>query len=85
MTLSPKSNDRQTDLSRKSANTLLVTTIADTTWRMFVPPIGCTFIGIWLDHVFNSIPWFTTSAIVIGFSASILLVVLQLRKLRKNK
>lgn len=84
MTLSPKSNDRLTDLPRQSAVTLLITTIADTTWRMFVPTIGGTILGIWLDHSFDVAPLWTIVMVSIGFLATVLLIALQIRNLRKK-
>lgn len=84
MTTSPKSNDRQTNSPDFSAITMLFTTIADTTWRMFVPTIGGTIIGIWLDRSFGTVPLFTISLITLGTLTSILLVIVQLRGLRKK-
>lgn len=84
MTLSPKSNDRQTNLPPRLAFKLLATVIADTTWRMFVPTIGGTFLGIWLDHYFDTAPCWTIVMVSVGFLTTILLITLQVRKLRKK-
>jgi len=83
MTKSPKSNDRAADLPRSVAILLLIT-IADTTWRVFIPTIGGTLIGIRLDHIFNTAPWWTVITISIGIITSLLLVILQLRSARKK-
>ncbi|MEI7918153.1 MAG: AtpZ/AtpI family protein [Candidatus Saccharibacteria bacterium] len=83
MTGSPKANDDKVKQPR-SAAILLSLTILDTTVRMFVPTIGGTFVGIALDHIFNTVPVFTAVMIIVGFSVSILLVVTQLKGFKKK-
>lgn len=82
MMQSPKPNDRLTILPNSPAILLLVT-IADTTWRMFLPTIIGTLIGVGLDNLFdNKRPWFTIVMVIIGSFISALLVAMQFRKLR---
>lgn len=83
MTRSPKSNDRAADLPRSVA-ILLLATIADTTWRVFVPTIGGTLVGIKLDHLYNTAPWWTVATIITSTVISILLIILQIKSVRKK-
>ena len=83
MTGSPIANDDKLKQPR-SAAILLSLTILDTTVRMSVPPIAGTFVGIALDHLFNTVPVFTAIMVIVGFSASILLVVMQLKGFKKK-
>ena len=62
---------------------LLFMTALDTTWRTFVPTIGGTFLGVWLDHVFGIAPIATIICILAGFATSALLITLQIRRVRK--
>jgi uncharacterized membrane protein YdbT with pleckstrin-like domain len=80
---SPEYENMAADKPRSVANLLFIT-IADTTWRAFVPTIGGTFVGIWFDHSFNTAPLWTTIMICVGFITSISLVVMQLRGLKKK-
>jgi F0F1-type ATP synthase assembly protein I len=64
---------------------LLLTTIADTTWRAFVPTIGGTILGVTLDNLTGRAPLFTTIAIVLGFGTAVLLVALQIRRVRRQR
>jgi F0F1-type ATP synthase assembly protein I len=61
---------------------LLLATIADTTWRMFGPILGGVFLGIWLDHSWNSKPAATVACLVLGTALAAWLIVLQLRRVR---
>jgi hypothetical protein len=64
---------------------LLFATVADTTWRAFVPKIGGTILGIMLDNTFHTAPLLTTILIVVGFALSVLLIVLQIRSVRRQR
>ena len=57
--------------------------IADPTGRMFVPSIGCTFLGIWADGEFGTTPWLLFTGVVVGFLIAALAVRLQYEKLLK--
>lgn len=80
----PKTSDADT-VSAPSSTTvlLLVGTVADTTWRLFVPTIGGTILGIWLDHTFDTRPWATVVCVIIGTAISLGLIYLQIRKVQK--
>ncbi len=69
--------------TRKSASMLLLATALDTTWRAFVPTIGGTFLGIWIDHTFNVTPTGTIVCLVVGTTVSALLIAKQIRDVRK--
>lgn len=65
------------------ARTLLVSA-ADTTWRMFVPTIGFTFLGVWLDSSWHTKPWLMFVGVVLGFAFAYLLVRRQYMSLKKE-
>lgn len=81
MIQSPKTGKKTT--TPRSAALLLISTMADTTWRAFVPTIGGTFLGIALDKAFNTVPVLTIIMIILGFAISTWLIVLQLRAVRQ--
>lgn len=63
---------------------LLLGTIADTTWRMFVPAVGFTLMGVWLDNQFSVKPWLMFVGIIIGIITAVLLVKKQIAGLRSK-
>ena len=64
---------------------LLLGDIADTTWRMFLPTLGCIGLGFWGDASWNTKPWLTIVGIIIGVSITALLVRRQFKKVQKTK
>lgn len=64
----------------KSTVILLFTIAADTTWRMFIPIIGGTIVGVWADNALQSKPIVTIIAIVVGVVIATLLVRQQLKR-----
>lgn len=74
-----KNSDKQQAPSQKSTAVLLFTIAADTTWRMFIPIIAGTVLGIQADHSFGSKPIGTIVGIAIGVVIAALLVRQQLR------
>lgn len=82
-TSSDKSGDSPTPPPKNAdASTviLLLGIAGDTTWRMFVPVIGGTALGIWGDHSFDTKPWLTVIGLAVGVVVAGLLVRNQLRK-----
>lgn len=78
--VSPRNSDgRKTPPEPRS--TVVFMTIADTTWRMFVPSIGCTFLGIWGDSELGTSPWLLFTGVVVGFVLAGLAVRSQYKKL----
>ncbi len=71
--------------SALSGPILLLMTALDTTWRAFVPTIGGTFLGIWLDHLFHITPIATVICLILGFTVSALLIAQQLISVRRHK
>lgn len=64
--------------------TVVFMTIADTTWRMFVPSIGFTLLGMWLDSEWGTTPWLMFIGIIIGLVIAALAVWLQYKRLVKQ-
>ncbi len=61
-----------------------VVTIADTTWRMFVPSVGFTLLGVWADSQMYTKPWLMVAGIVVGAASAYLLVSRQIGKLKRS-
>jgi hypothetical protein len=68
----------------RSTVVLLLGTIGDTTWRMFVPTIGLTILGLLIDKQLHTTPWVMTVGIVAGAGVAFLLVRRQMKEVRKN-
>lgn len=66
-----------------SSTVLILGTVADTTWRLFVPTIGGTIIGIIIDNIYGTKPWATIIGVSVGTALSIGLIYLQIRKVQK--
>ena len=82
----PKSNGSGTpDQPPKQNSTvlLLLGTIADTTWRMFVPIIGLLLLGVWADKSFGTLPWLMILGLVCGIAIASELVRRQLQNVNK--
>jgi hypothetical protein len=62
----------------------MVLMIGDTTWRMFVPSVGMTLLGVWLDSLFGTKPWLMIAGIIVGAACAVLLVKMQLQKVRRR-
>lgn len=79
---------QKTDISvSKTDNsaTLLMKTMVGTTWRVFLPTIGLTLLGLWLDNVINMKPWLMVAGISLGFAVSFSLVWLQVAKIKRQE
>lgn len=70
--------------SEKSTVVLLLKDVGDTSWRMFVPTIGLTVLGIVADRHFLTTPWATIVGICIGVVIATILVCRQLKTLQKK-
>lgn len=84
MSTSPNKGDDKTVPPDSSTVILLVLTIADTTWRLFVPSIGLTIVGLLLDKHLKTTPWIMTAGVILGVMVAILLVRAQLKKVEKR-
>ena len=70
---------------KSSTVVLLLATIADTTWRMFVPTIGCILLGFWGDSTWGTQPWLTIVGIIVGVAITALLIKRQLQEIQRTK
>ncbi len=77
-TSSQKGDDHQ--IPPKPSTVILMLTIADTTWRLFVPSVGLTILGLLLDRQYSTKPWIMIVGIIIGVAAAVLLVRMQIKK-----
>lgn len=68
----------------KSAAVLLLSDIADTTWRMFVPSVGLTMLGLYIDTQMSTAPIGMIVGIIIGASISAALIYRQLKRVNKT-
>lgn len=59
---------------------LIFATIADTTWRMFVPVLAGVLGGLWIDNQLGTKPLYTFIGLGVGVLLAALLVWAQLRK-----
>lgn len=65
------------------ASLVFLATMADTTWRMFVPTVGMTLLGVWVDAWLHTKPWMMFLGIVLGIAAVIVLVARQIKQLKE--
>lgn len=75
-----KNSDEKPKPPEKSAALILFATAADTTWRMFVPTLGGTLIGLWLDGQWKTEPLCSLAGLGIGIGITALLVRQQYKK-----
>lgn len=75
-------NDDSSVPPTSSTALLLLGTFADTTWRMLVPSVGLTLLGVWLDSMWGTKPWLMVLGIVIGSIGAVLLVKQQFVKVK---
>ena len=64
---------------------VLLMTIGDTTWRMFVPSVGFTLLGVWADVQLDTKPWLMVVGIVVGCTGAALLVKKQISGIKSRK
>ena len=61
----------------------LVGTVADTTWRLFIPNIGLTVLGLLAEKALHTTPWIMIVGIVTGAYLAYVLVKRQIKKVRQ--
>ncbi len=83
MDTSPNNGDENDVPPSSSTVILLMMTIADTTWRLFVPSVGMTLLGLVLDKQFQTTPWLMVVGIIIGTATAVFLVRIQMKKVKK--
>lgn len=83
MTSGDKKRQEPTTPSRPTV-VLMLATIADTTWRMFIPTVGLAYLGWLADKQWGTKPWLLAVGVVIGAIISAALVRRQLQFTKKS-
>ncbi len=81
---------KETDISANDtgdsgAMMILARTMIGTMWRMFLPTIGLTLLGLWLDNVSGMKIRWLLAGIISGAIISVILVVLQIAKIKQQE
>lgn len=77
--------DRHEAPRNQSTALLLLGDIADTSWRMFVPSIGLTLLGLYFDQQLGTTPWLLVGGMVFGIVAAYWLVRMQIKRVMNTK
>lgn len=83
MSTSQNDDDKKPMPPDRSTVILLLATIGDTTWRMFLPTIGMTLLGLFADKWLHTTPWIMIVSMAIGIALTALLVKDQLKRVKK--
>jgi hypothetical protein len=80
---------KETDISANDtgdsgAMMILARTMIGTMWRMFLPTIGLTLLGLWLDNVSGMKMRWLLAGIISGAIFSVILVALQIAKIKQQ-
>ena len=81
---------KETDISANDtddsgAMMILARTMIGTMWRMFLPTIGLTLLGLWLDIVSGTKMRWLLAGIISGAIISVILVALQIAKIKQQE
>ena len=81
---------KETDISANDtgdsgAMMILTRTMIGTMWRMFLPTIGLTLLGLWLDNVSGMKMRWLLAGIISGAIISVTLVALQIAKIKQQE
>ena len=81
---------KETDISANDtgdsgAMMILAKTMIGTMWRMFLPTIGLTLLGLWLDNVSGMKMRWLLAGIISGAIISVILVALQIAKIKQQE
>ena len=81
---------KETDISANNtgdsgAMMILARTMIGTMWRMFLPTIGLTLLGLWLDNVSGMKMRWLFAGIISGAIISVVLVALQIAKIKQQE
>lgn len=81
---------KETDISANDtgdsgAMMILARTMIGTMWRMFLPTIGSTLLGLWLDNVSGMKMRWLLAGIISGAIISVILVALQIAKIKQQE
>lgn len=73
------------DTGNSGAMMILARTMIGTMWRMFLPTIGLTLLGLWLDSVSGMKMRWLLAGIIFGAIISVILVALQIAKIKQQE
>ena len=73
------------DTGNSGAMMILARTMIGTMWRMFLPTIGLTLLGLWLDNVSGMKMRWLLAGIIFGAIISVILVALQIAKIKQQE
>lgn len=81
---------KETDISANDtgdsgAMVILARTMIGTMWRMFLPTIGLTLLGLWLDNISGMKMRWLLAGIISGAIISVILVALQIAKIKQQE
>lgn len=81
---------KETDISANDTGNsgvmmILARTMIGTMWRMFLPTIGLTLLGLWLDNVSGMKMRWLLAGIISGAIISVILVALQIAKIKQQE
>lgn len=81
---------KETDISANDtgdsgAMMILARTMIGTMWRMFLPTIGLTLLGLWLDNASGMKIRWLLAGIISGAIISAILVALQIAKIKQQE
>ena len=81
---------KETDISTNGtgdsgAMMILARTMIGTMWRMFLPTIGLTLLGLWLDNVSGVKMRWLLAGVISGAIISVILVALQIAKIKQQE
>lgn len=73
------------DTGNSGAMMILARTMIGTMWLMFLPTIGLTLLGLWLDNVSGMKMRWLLAGIISGAIISVILVALQIAKIKQQE
>lgn len=73
------------DVGDSGAMMILARTMIGTMWRMFLPTIGLTLLGLWLDNVSGMKMRWLLAGVISGAITSVILVALQIAKIKQQE
>lgn len=73
------------DTGNSGAMMILARTMIGTMWRMFLPTIGLTLLGLWLDNVSGIKMRWLLAGIISGAIISVILIALQIAKIKQQE
>lgn len=85
MPINNQHDDKKSSAPSRSLVLIMLATFGDVTWRLFVPTIGGTLLGLWADKSWHTTPWFTGIGIIVGSISAILLVRAQINMINKSR